>query len=629
MNTNIDTLIANEGWKVERDAGKDVIVVNGVKFPKVHPVAIHLKLYREATNPESKYLHMKAAHDYLWPNNVWHAWTEWRFKEHCAGWKYISYAGGAGSSKSYDAAKIGILWWLSDPKNHAVIVASTTLTSLETRIWGYVLKHLNELDVKVPFRYRKGNAPCILNPRQRGEGTTEDTIHGMFALAAKRGSDEQAISNWIGKHPNKGLMMVLDEGTDMPTALFKALPNLEQGVEFFQCMVIGNSNEEFDLHGLLSTPKDGWDSVDPHKDRKWETTRERGVCLFFNCYDSPAINDPDPEKREVLGKFLITQESIDKKKVEYGGDTIDFYRFVLGFWKRGGTANVVISKEFLKDFKIMEFAEWSGRMPLQIVAGLDPAFSTGGDSCILRLAILGYDVDGNHVLDFRGNELLFKIPILANGKSAELQISEFTTAILAQYNCPLHHLVIDATGQGRALAEVIRLNAGAPRPPIKIYTVRTGNVQRNSFDVVVRTALDMWFAFRPYIQSGQIKGLDEVAALQLTTRRYKMNEKTLKVVLEGKAEYRTRMAGVMPSLAHSPDEADAASLVLQSAIINFGFSVGEKRELRGIRTLQEEKAWVLEEENKLRGVRGPIREHPTAKFTSSPESLKPFRFSGS
>jgi hypothetical protein len=39
------------------------------------------------------------------------------------------------------------------------------------------------------------------------------------------------------------------------------------------------------------------------------------------------------------------------------------------------------------------------------------------------------------------------------------------------------------------------------------------------------------------------------------------------------------MGGIMPSLAHSPDEADGAALCLQSAIIHYGFRIGQKREI--------------------------------------------------
>ena len=131
---------------------------------------------------------------------------------------------------------------------------------------------------------------------------------------------------------------------------------------------------------------------------------------------------------------------------------------MLGFWRDSSTDETVISKQFLDEFQVRDLAEWSGIAPLQIVAGLDPAFSQGGDQCVLRLAILGQDVKGQMLLDFRKEDLLFKIKISAvMDKAAETQIADQVIAILKRFNCSLGNLAVDANGQGRALAEVIRL----------------------------------------------------------------------------------------------------------------------------------------------------------------------------
>lgn len=544
---------------------------------------------------------MKAMHDYLWPDTIWHYWTERRFRAHCEGYSYITYAGGAATTKSYDAAKIALLFWLGNPEKRAVIVASTSLESVTSRIWGYITKLVNSAQVNIAFKYTGGNTPKILYPAKKDGRVKKikDTIHGMFAVAAKRGDDENVISSWIGRHPDEGIMVILDEATDMPPALAKSIPNLERGVEFFQCMAIGNSNSIYDLHGALSTPKDGWKSVSPEKDVMWPTTQNNGVCLFFSCYESPAIFESDPVIKEKLSKFLITRDLIDKKLKEYGGSSDSFWRFVLGFWRSSSTDDTVISKQFITDFDIYKKTEWSGRYPLSVVAGLDPSFSTGGDQCILRLGILGVDINGQIVLDFKDESLLFKIPIIANmDKSAEVQIAERVLIILRQFNCPLTNLAVDATGQGRALAEVIKLTAGELKPPIKIYSTKIGSTQVNSFDVVVRSSYDMWFAFRDFIQNGQIRGMDYTAANQLTTRLVK--SKGGKPYLESKQEYKNRMGSIMPSLAKSPDEADSCALVLQSAMINYGFQPGTRRAIQVDNSFINEKMTAFREMRKAK-----------------------------
>lgn len=250
----VKELIKKEGWELARVGKEWNVKVYEQLFPLCHPASIHLKLYRTSRNPEIKYQHLKAAHDYLWPENLiyWNHWSERRFREHCEDWQYITYAGGASSAKSFDAAKLAVLFWLSNPKKHAVLVMSTTLESLSSRIYGYCLRLIQSTAVEFPHKIRSGQTAFIEYPGKR------DALHTIKAVAAKKGDDESKISSLIGRHPEEGLLIVMDEATDLPVGLLAALPNLKS-VPFFRAMAIGNSNSKFDLHGSLSTPKDGWD----------------------------------------------------------------------------------------------------------------------------------------------------------------------------------------------------------------------------------------------------------------------------------------------------------------------------------------------------------------------------------
>lgn len=625
MNPEIANLLKKEGWEVTTKDGIESVIIYNKTFPAVHPFSIYCKLFREEKNPELKYQFMKKCHDILWPDSLWHRWTERRFRAHCQGYKCITYAGGASCAKSMDAAKIAIIFWLANPTKRTVIVASTSLEALSTRIWGYLVKLLSKAAIPIKKDYLSGKPPKILYPvsKKRSDNEIRDTIHGMFAVAAKRGDDETVISSWIGRHPDEGLLLIIDEATDTPEAIVKALPNLESGVEFFQCMAIGNSLSKFDLHGMLSTPKNGWNSIDPMVDTEWETTQKNGICLFFSCYESPAIHETDPVLKSQLSKFLISEEVLKEKEKKYGTDSDMFYRFVLGFWRTSSADETVISKEFIHNFGVFDKAEWTGLYPIHMVAGLDPAFSTGGDGCVLRLAALGQDTSGKIVLDYRGDELLFQLRIVASSTdSVEVQIARQVLNVLDRYNVPLHNLCVDANGQGRALGEVIRLTAKALRPPIKIYSTRTGNVQQKSFDVVVKTAYELWFVFRDYIQNGQIKGLDHTTVMQLTTRLIVMNEKTKKQVLESKNAFKTRMSAIAPSLAHSPDEADAAALCLQSAIIMYGFEPGQRRDLQKGKTFEEEKFLAFLAGKKLPEIGSNGDSPPVATFMGNLEDIK-------
>lgn len=295
---------------------------------------------------------------------------------------------------------------------------------------------------------------------------------------------------------------------------------------------------------------------------------------------------------------------------------------MLGFWKTTSTAGNIITKEHSLEYRPDLAAEMSGITPLHIVGGLDPAFSTGGDQCVLRFGILGMDTQGNIVLDYRGDKLLFRIKLSATKNvAAEIQIADETIAICKKLGCKIENVCFDANGQGRALSSVIQLRAGTLIPPIKIYSTKQGGGKVNSFDVVIKTAYDLSFEVRQFIERGQIRGLDALSISQLQARKVIVNEKTGKPTLESKDDYRRRMGAINPSLARSPDEMDAAALVLQCAILKFGFSLGQRNNSFQPTTSADAKMVAHLMGQRDAKVRTNVPRVPHATFTSGMEGL--------
>lgn len=564
----IKELIEAEGWEITGDRGKPQVRAYGEIFPLAHPHSIYSKLYREETNPERKFEFMKKLHHLMWPEEIitWNYWTERRYKRYCEGWRIMSWASGSSTGKSVDGAKLGVMDWLADPEGTGIIVASTTLLSLEARVYGYVLRYLKGSQVKCPYQIVRTRPPKIVYHR-------DDSVHCISALAAVKGTDSTAIGNYIGRHPKRKMILILDEGTDLEPTILNALANLESGGLQFQCIVIGNSSSKNDLHGLLSTPKGGWDSVSPDV-FEWETTQHGGLCQYFSPYDSPAIHEKDPVKKKALERFLITSSQIEEKKAKYGENSEQYWRMVLGWWRPESTAETLVTEKFLKEYRPEVRAEFGGIRETHKVGGLDPAFSSGGDQCILRLAVMGADVYGNVVIDFKGDGLLYRIAINPQDeRAAELQIADKVIEILTAHRMTLSDIAIDATGQGRALGELIRLRWNVLDVPLKIYTT-VGNAKKKSFDVIPMTSSELWLGVRDFIQTGQVRGLDNDAMYQFATRI--VNVVNGKIVVESKPEYKARMSAIDPKKAKSPDEADGCCLALQAAIRRYGFSKEQK-----------------------------------------------------
>lgn len=625
-------LIVKEGWKLFKEEGPNgmeyKVEAYGKIFPARHPALIHLKLYDEEENPDLKYLHLTAADRYLWPHlqATWNHWDEWSFREHCEDWNYIVYAGGASTGKSFRMARLADLTFLSNMKNNGVIISSTTLESLGARVWGYAMSLFSKMAVKIPILPVGGNSPKVLSPYSRSDGEVKDTLHGLFALAAKQGDAEKSISSWIGRHPNRMLMLVLDEATDINGKVIGAFANLDTGSKPFKCYAVGNSNSVDDLHGALATPAVGWDNIDPLKDKQWLTTKKKGTCLLFSCYDSPAILEQDPVKKKALKEFLITEEQINAKKLELGADSDSFWRFVIGFWRHRSTENVVASKQFIEGFQAHKSAHYGGIQEVDVVAGLDIAMSSGGDDCILCLAVLGIDVTGLHVLDFRDGEMTFKIPILRTSKDdASIQIVKQVLNVLKRFNIPLNRLVLDATGQGRAMPAVFQQTDNMGMRPIGVYSTKNGNTQKESFDVKIKSTYDLHNDLKSYILTGQIRGIPSDIITQLSERKVEKLPGG-KMVLEAKKDYKVRMNAKQPGKGHSPDKADAAALTLQSAIYSYGFALGAKSALPNITDFGTLKYIAYqgeqrEEENRVEQARRVYV--PKASFSSSSLGMKP------
>lgn len=577
-----------EGWRVIEKPGQiPQVIANGKTHNLVHPYQIHLKLYREATDPDEKYNSMVRIHHFLWPHHIptWNYWTERRFRAHCEPWKVITLASGAGTGKSLDCAKIGIIDFASDPLHTAVIVASTSLESVENRIWGYVIDLLETAAIPIPKKMLSSQPPKVLYPGKASK------LHGMFAIAMTIGDDDKVIAKLIGRHPKKRLIVFLDESTDMNAAITKAIPNLEEGVDVFKLYAIGNSKSWNDLHGALSTPKNGIESIDPNKTFTWQTTQDRGVCLYFNPYDSPAIHEKDPTKRLLLSKFLITREKIERKQEEYGTDSDAYYRFTLGFWKSQSIDENIISLKFVTEQEIHKSAEWTGYYRLDIAAGLDPAYRSGGKGCMLRFGILGQQVDGKIVLDCRYEELLYIINVrLSDDSSAERQVAQQVVDLLRRHRCPVQNMALDATGGGRALGELISILSGTGQQPFRIVNTRQG-LKKGETDpfIEVMSPSDLWFQAKKFIQHKQLKGVDKLTIEQMTNRLIFTDDTTNKTTLETKEEFKTRMGAIKPSLAVSPDEADALMLLIQATVMRFGFTPGQ---IRALPAPQERPLWL-------------------------------------
>lgn len=547
-------------------------------WPLIHPLDIELGCYR-ANWKGNAFQHLKKAHHIAWPNLVatWHDWTEERYYEFCQPHKIIVWAGGANIGKSVDAGCLGLLFWWSNPTQRTVLVGSTTITDLDNRIFGYMKKYHDmptKYGINVPGHLYTSAPPKIIIDKK-------DTIHGIFAVALLKGNKDgrkkgltnsARSSNLIGRHPEEGFLAIIDEGPDVSPSFMDAFSNWDKS-PLFKCIVIGNSADPYDPHGLLATPMHGWGSIHPDVDVKWFT--KNGVCLYFDCYRSPAIIERDPEKKRLLSIFLPTTEKIEEDKIKYGDDSPDFWRMSRGFWAPESASKTILSPLTIDKHHAKLVPRWSGEVKMIKVASLDPSFTAGGDSVIFRCADIGKDLDGRWIVDFGGPDYVNYLRLDARSvEPLDYQIVAQAKQLAGEAGIDPENIAVDITGTGMGIGSIIQKEWSK-----KILLVASNEACSSlpvmlgkdilAKDVYDRKATELVFMLQRFILADQVRGLEDITCQQLCTRRYERIGKKLSI--EKKMDYKVRL-GKVDSRYRSPDEMDAACLIIELIRHRFGMA---------------------------------------------------------
>lgn len=529
-------------------------------WPVMDDIQLELTCYRIDHRPENgglgKFKHMMKAHNIIWPHLVpsLHEWTFLRFKELCKGHQVVTLAGGAGTAKSADVARYALLWWWAYAEKRTVLVCSTTISALTKRIWSYIAEGAHKAHGNLPRDISISPPPKLL-------WSKKDPKHGVHGAALKDGNAEKTLADIIGIHPEEGLLLVVDEATDVTPGITDVITNLDSGGVNFQMVLIGNSKSRLDPHGKLSKPKLGWNSIDPDKDEVWET--ENGICIYSDCYKSPAVLRPNYKPIQ----FLITRDKIAKEEKRLGLNDPKFWRFVRGFWPSEDLTKTVLSLAMIEQFNAQGKAHWAGMWKHKL-AGLDPAFTASGDECILRYADMGVFENGLIGLDFGGEGNITSLQLdSTSNRPISYQIVEETKKECIGRGVEPQYFGADTWGIGIGAGDIFEeiwsrdfhriMGVGAPSDAFV-----DSDAGEKAHEVYADRTTELWFALRTLVLAGQVRGLDDQTVEELCSREYSW--KGRKMVLESKKDYKKRM-GMEDGPTGSPDRADAAVIIVEVA----------------------------------------------------------------
>ena len=485
--------------------------------------------------------HIKHVIHMLWPDVI-KSWNDWN---ELALWAWTNYeeigvTGCAAAGKTFTFTLLSLVEYLAKPAQTRVALTSTTVPSLRGRIWSEMMRFtrpvvalfgLNVVDSQTKIQFQKG-----------------DDRSSIIALAVDSGAVEQAVGKLQGVHLPRMLIMV-DEAAQTNPAVFSARANLQVGTDFYHFIAIANASSMFDPHGLFCEPQMGWGSIQDG-DEHWET--KSGVCVRFDGLKSPNV-----KAGRVLYPYLFSQDNVEIIRKNFGEGSLEWNSYCRGMWSRSGARNTMLDSAMITEGKAREGIIWEGG-GIKTIAGLDPAFTTEGDDCILRFAKVGKADDGKLVMLLTETLRLN----LQDDPNYPLfyQVADQTINELTKRGVEPEDFALDATGAGAGIADIIsqrwqsgfvRVSFGgaATDDPISVEDHRPAK------QIYANRVTQLWGQIKVVVMSGRMRGMDDQTARELCARIYTLkNERTL---LESKKDLKKRTKG------NSPDRADALALLTE------------------------------------------------------------------
>ena len=480
---------------------------------------------------------------------VRHPWAEQMIRA-AIKHKYLAVGGSASSGKSHTMAAWGIVQWLSQPRDTLVLMTSTTLREARKRIWGSVMSLLSVIDgAPIKIRDSIGNAAYI------DENGTLIERAGLSLIAAEKSKTREAIGKFIGIK-QKRVIMIGDELSELSESILQAgLTNLSKNPSF-QMIGMSNPNSRFDAFGVWSEPKKGWESVDTQTADRW-TTKWNGKYIRLDGERSPNIT-----LGEVKYPWLPTAEKLAEDRALLGPESRGYMRMVRAIFFDSDETTGIYSEAELTKGGAMGEVDWADKPT--VVAGIDPAFTNGGDRTILYTAEVGYARNGQYVCKL-GEAIHLNDDATNKAVPRTYQIVHQIIDHCKRRNISANNVALDSTGAGAPFCDVLagewssdfmRVTFGGKGSDKRV----SQNSQLTGAELYTNRVSELWFVGKELLRTKQIYGVSSDLAQEMCARNYDMTKGTgtLRVKIESKPEFKARFG-------RSPDLADAAFLALDCA----------------------------------------------------------------
>jgi len=516
--------------------------------------AFSMRLPPDAGVPPRVDLFKRVAESILPGHFEYHEWTN-RLLYAVCNRTLIGIPGCAGSAKTYNVSNFAAIWWLCDPTESSVILVSTSKESLRKRAWAEISR-------------------CFANAPEELRGTFTDSRmiwncvygdarHAIFGKAVEEGSITKVADDIKGIHTRRQ-MVIIDEATSVPEAIFDACSNLFSYPEEFLMVVMGNPRNRLDQFSKFIEPLEGWTSVTVD-DEEWEgkPQHEYGgaipLVIRFDAEKSPNITEG-----RIVSRHLPLPHTVEARKQAAGGQTPLWWSNFRGFPPPEGICKTVFSESAIASQNGFSSFEFSGEA-FQILGGFDHA-RNGGDRPTLRFAKLGLLPDGKLAVEWMGPIVLSvsaasTVPIdFQLSEQVRLHCEHFVHRNI-DYHCPFENLAVDATGEGAGFADILQRTVSARIQRVMFSAAASEDAAslediRPACEVFENKRVEMYFRARDMLNHGQLRGIDRETAVELCTLEF--DDSSRRIKLQSKKDYRKKFR-------RSPDFADSGVLVCEMA----------------------------------------------------------------
>ena len=475
------------------------------------------------------------------------------------------------SGKTDVIAMIGVMMFWLDPENTKVIVTSTTISAAQQKVWGKVKliwQHLAKFfggEENLPGRLMDSKNTI----RYEDKGVKHE-LRGLTLVAGDKGSARESADKLQGtKAPV--FIVVGDEFDTLEHSLVNTIfGNLSANDQLY--LLAGfNPTSYYSPGGIISKPFNGWHTVDENS-TEWETEIEpfgiRGYCLRFDGEKSPNV---------IAGvekwKGLLTLENIN----QFGGlgsKTPIYYSQIRGWWSATGNVDSIYSEveiiQWRADAKVKTWVDKP-----KFVAGLDPAWTHGGDRAVLTIGKVGLAQSSDTGLVQKVFEVvkfyILDLDMTNTSTSKTEWVVKLTKQKLAEHGVDVRDLAFDGTGGGEPFSALINRDLGAGAMNVNFSSKASDkqvskNDKRKGRERFRNMVSELWYVGKELIRTGQLKGLQPDIVTEMVARTYEEIGGVVKVESKDDMKLRTKK---------SPDIADSLFLCLHMARMRHGLSSTE------------------------------------------------------